>query len=441
MNLNSMQVSRDRAQYTLIVVVSPEELVLYEDAAFAALRSELELPGFRKGHVPETVARSHLSPERIFAEAVERAVAERGSAACEDLHIEFVGAPRVEVLKAARGNPLEFRIIVEALPEVPLADWRNLRVPLQPQEVGEQDVDLALDQLRRSRAKSRAVLREARLGDLVEVDFDTRLDGALLGEGSSQRHPLILGEGNFIPGFEDAIVGMNAGEEKVVHLSFPADWAKRELAGKEAEFRIKARSVQERIVPDLDEAFARSVGKFENLEDLRKGIREGLSEERRERERRRVRTEAVDRLGERIPEDAIPETLMAQERARMQEELRESIEAHGMAFADYLARIGKREEELAEGFREGAIRRVRAALVLRALAREEGITVSADEVDVRVEETLRQMRGGGEAGGRLDSDALRSYTENVLRNEKTLELIEQVVAPGVSGTFPRDESS
>ena len=418
---------KNPSQRQLDIVVSLEEMARYESTAFESLRKELELPGFRKGHVPDDVARQHLPRERVFQEAVERVVAEKGGAALKKLTQEVVGEPKVEIRKAVLDNPLEFRVVVEVLPEVSLERWREMRVPFEPKKVGDEEVERALQELRRSRAKYRAVLRPAKKGDVAEVDFVTRVDGVKVDGGESKNHPVVLGEGGFVPGFEDAIVGMSVGEEKTIRLPFPSEWSQKHLAGREGQFTITVRNIQERLLPELDDAFAQSLGEFKDFDALKQNIREGLEEERKGEERRRVRQEAVKRLGERIVEKDIPEILITQEIERMRAEFRHSIETQGLVFEDYLSRLGKREEDFAQDWREGATDRVKAALVLRVMVREEKITVSKREVEERMQEYSRLHGGAGQAGEALDTAALRSYTENVVRNEKTLTLIEEVV--------------
>lgn len=409
------------------VVVSPEELRVFEEAAFASLARELSVPGFRAGHVPDDVARERIPSERIFREAMERAVAERGRSALESIEEEIVGEPRIDIRKAAPGNPLEFRMTVSVLPDVPLENWKSLRIPFRPLPVLEQDVDDAVEELRRSRATFLAVRRGARRGDLVEVDFVTRVDGALLEGGSSKKHPILLGEGRFIPGFEDALAGMGAGEEKVVTLPFPRDWPKAHLRGKEGEFTIVIHNVQERLLPDLDDSFAKSLGaSSEGLAGLRASIRDGLAEERHAAEKRRVRAEALERLGERIDSVRIPEVLLEQEVERMREELKFMVEQQGFSLAEYLQRIGKREEDLGVDWRDGALRRVKAALVVRALAKKEAISVDEREIEEKAQEELRRMHRIPNAQ-HVDFQQLKAYSERSIREEKVMELIDSVV--------------
>ena len=192
----------------------------------------------------------------------------------------------------------------------------------------------------------RGPFRAAGKGDLVEIDFVTRIDGAKVEGGESTNYPFVLGESTFVPGFDEAVAGMQKEEEKTVTLPFPKDWPTKQLAGKVADFTITLRNVLERIVPDADDAFAQSLGNFENLGALKKSIREGLELEREMEEKQRVRQEAVKQLGKRIKVKDVPDIVLEQELGRMKEEFRARIENHGMPFEKYLDQIGKKEEEL-----------------------------------------------------------------------------------------------
>jgi trigger factor len=415
-----------RTSQTFELSVTPEELEHYEKAAFEAFRRELTLPGFRQGTVGADVAKRHIPQERVFADAIERAIADIGTKAVEPVMERIVGQPDVKVTKVAPGNPLEFSVTVELLPEVDVTNWRQLNIPFAPKAVGEEDITKAMEQIRGSRAKTQAVARSAQKDDVVHVDFETRKKGVKIEGGESKDHPVHVGADRFIPGFEEAIVGMNPGETKTVTLKFPKDWPVKTLAGEEAEFTITAQSVHERILPELDDAFAQSLGQFSGLEELQQNVREGLHRERLDEERQRVRSEALERLGKPISERDIPEMVLEQEIARIRDEMRERIERGGLSFEDYLTQIGKDEKEFAKDWREGALERVRASLVLRALASHENVSPDAKEVEERVDELVKMYRNPAAPEQRFDADAVRSYTESTLRNELVLKLLDEV---------------
>ena len=409
------------------VVVELKDLKRFEDEAFESLRRDLTLPGFRKGTVTVNVARQHIAPEAIFREAIERAVSTKGARAIKGVLDRIVGQTDVQIVKAVPGNPLEFSVTVELLPHLDVSRWRQLRIPLKPRNVAEEDIGKVLEGLKQRRVKTQAVNRPAKVGDLVEVDFVTRIDGVKAQGGESKNHPLVLGEGKFVPGFEDAIVGMERGEKKQLSLPFPKDWPVKQFAGKEGEFSVTLNNILERILPKIDDAFAKTLGDFADLSALKKSIREGLKIEKVAEEKQRVRQEAVKQLGKPIRGDEIPQTVISQELDRMRDELSARIESYGGTLQQYLSDLGKKEDELEKDWQEAALDRIRATLVVRAVARVEDITPDAETVESRLREMLNHQRSVSGAEKQLDPDQVRSYTETVLINEMTLDLIETVV--------------
>lgn len=420
--------SKKQTTQKVEVSVTPEELEQFKAEAFEAFRRELELPGFRKGGVTADVAKKHVNEQAVFADAVERAIAKKGQEAVLEYETRIVGRPEVSVKKAAPGNPLEFEIEFHVLPKLDVKEWRQLRIPAAPKEVSDEDIEKALEQIRKSRVRTAAVNRPAEEGDMVEVDFTTRIDGVKAEGGESQNHPVVLGESGFVPGFDDAIVGMEKGQEKTVTLPFPKDWPHKQFQGKKAEYTIKVNNVMERTMPDLDDEFAQTLGNFKTLDELRANVRKGITLEREMEEKQRLRKEAVNTLGKDIHEKDIPDMVIQQELERMKQEFEGRIQQSGITLEQYLEQMGKKEEELYDDWKDAAVDRVRGTLVIRAIAQHESIEPPKKEVDARTDALIKQHTVPGDGELKLDPDAVRSYTETIIVNEMTLDLIESVVA-------------
>lgn len=419
--------SKKQTTQQITITVPPEELKRFESDAFESLRRDLSLPGFRKGTVSPDVARAHIKQEHIFAEAIDRAVSEKGTEAIADIEERIVGRPDVRVTKAAPGNPLEFTIEVHLLPKIDMSNWRQLRIPLSPKPVTKEDIDNSLKEMQKSRTKTQAVNRSAKQGDLVEIGFVTRVAGVKVEGGESEHYPLVLGESQFIPGFDELIVGMERGDKKTETLSFPKDWPTKHLAGKKAEFTITLNNVTERLLPTIDDTFAGSLGEFETLDALKESVQEGLALEREMQEKQRVRSEAVAKLGKHIKERDIPEPVIEAEVEQIRGEMKSRIEAYGMQFDQYLSELGKDEEELAKDWRTGALDRVRSTLVIRTIAKDENIIPDEELVKKRASELLKRQQSMGEDVAQLDPDRVHSYTRTIVINEMTLDLIERVI--------------
>lgn len=269
--------------------------------------------------------------------------------------------------------------------------------------------------LQGSRATYAQVLRPARKGDAVEIDFEVGANGRKVNNGSAKKHTLILGEGGYLPGFEEQLIGMASGEEK--KFSLPASKGK-------LEFHVKVNSVKDRQLPDLTDDFARSLGKFENLESLRNSVRGGLTEEKELQERDRIRILMLTKIDERSQFD-LSEDAVLEEVKSMIIELKSSLAGMGLPFETYLKQIKKTPAELEEAFRPEAVRRVRFALILREIAHEVGIEPTETEVKEAADKFLRRFASPREAQEAIDPESLMRYTRNVLRNEKTFEFLEK----------------
>ena len=275
------------------------------------------------------------------------------------------------------------------------------------------------------RAKFITVNRPAALEDSVEVDFEVRMNGVVIEGGKSEKHPLVLGKGAFIPGFEEAVVGMQAGEEKTFTLSFPAEYHAKHLAGNPAEFQVKLRLVQERQVPVLDDDFARGLGSFESLDDLRKKISEGMLEEKRQHFKEEGRTAVLDAL---VADSSIdfPEILIEEERNRMASEFQMQVENMGMPFEQYLERTGKSLDALKQDWTEPAKKRLSAGLILEKLASDDHIEIDSKEIEREMNVVLQQYKRVQDAEKNIDLERLYTATRGRLRNEKVFEMLEKL---------------
>lgn len=310
--------------------------------------------------------------------------------------------------------------------EIPiqLADYKGLKIKRNKLEVKKEEIDKSLDYLRQSRAKIITVNKSAKKGDRVEIDFEIHSNGVKIEDGMSKNHPLILGEGRFLPGFEEKLEGMKTGEEKEFSLKAPKDWPDKRIIDKNLDFKVKMNLVQEREIPPLNDEFAKSLGHFESLEALKKSIEDGLFEEKQIKENQRIRIELIKKVAQNSKME-IPSPLIRQELERMLIEFKYSINSLGLDFDKYLKEINKNIDEIKKDWQKDAEIRVRTALCLRAIADKENMEISEEEITVRINQDLKQYRNMGEVEKNIDLSALREYTKEVLRNEKVFGLIEK----------------
>lgn len=318
---------------------------------------------------------------------------------------------------------------------IKLGKYKGLKVKKNKLEAKEEEVKKALDYLQNSRAKVITVNKSAKKGDRLEIDFEVRHNKVKIENGTSKNHPLILGEGHFLPGFEKELEGMKAGQEREFSLKTPADWPNQKIANKNLDFKVKVNLVQERELPSIDDEFAKSLGSFNSLTVLKKSIKEGLLKEKEIKEKQRIRIELIEKIAQ-DSEMEIPPILIEQELNKMVNEFQTSIESMGLDFEKYLkeinpsasaegGRVKKTIEDLKKAWQDQAEKRVRIALCLREIAERENVEISDEEVKERINEDLKHYPNIEEVEKNIDLPALKEYTKSVLRNEKVFELLER----------------
>ncbi|MDP1619527.1 MAG: trigger factor, partial [bacterium] len=249
----------------------------YLDQAAAEVSEELKFPGFRPGKAPRNLVEQKVGVGVLLNNAAEKAVQKSYASFVTQEKLDVIGSPKIEVEELAVEKDLTYKVAVAVMPAVAVKDGYkkeikkiNEEFAKKPVEATEEEIKNELDQLANSRVKLVTVNRAVAKNDSAEIDFSVSVDGKVIEGGESKNHPLVIGRGVFIPGFEDNLIGMQAGEEKEFELAFPADYHKKDLAGKNATFKVKVNLVQERQTPAVDDDFAKSLGSFENLEALKK---------------------------------------------------------------------------------------------------------------------------------------------------------------------------
>src|SRR6185369_1386824 len=322
------------------------------DHAAEGLSKDVKVSGFRPGKVPRDVIEKRFGKQALLVEAAEHVVGHSYEKALGQEKIDAIGQPEVKLGKMKEGEDFEYSVITTVMPEVTLKkNWKdkvkdvNKKQEKKEVAVSEEEVTKELEHLASSRAKLVTVKREAKMGDNVLLDFVVKQDGVVIEGGKSEKHPLILGAGVFIPGFEEQVVGMKENDEKTFTLTFPSEYHAKHLAGKEAAFEVKMQVVQEREIPELNDAFAKSLGNFDSLEKVKENIRTGMGEEKKTKKKEEHRIEILDVLVENA-ELEYPKLLVEQELSRMIREFETQLQSVGMNLSAYLEQTKKTDEEL-----------------------------------------------------------------------------------------------
>ncbi len=392
-----------------------------EERAFRRLVKKAKLPGFRPGKVPRKVFEQASGAETITNEAMEDVVPTVYAKAVREHDLEPVDRPKMELLPEDGGQPRRIKAVVEVRPEIALADYKGLAVKSETVNVTDEDVDRALKTLARDRATLVPVEREARLGDVVTIDYEGKIDGVAFEGGTASGQQTELSEDRFIPGFASGIAGMKSGETKDVQAAFPEDYQQTDLAGKDAIFTITLHEVKELELPPLDDELAKAVSQNQTLDELKADIRKRLQAAAEARIKRETGNELVERLVA-SHDFPLPEVLVEREVDGMITDGSGMAARMGMSFDDYLKAVGKSEDDLRKEYRPDAERRVKGTLILEAIAKAENITATPADIQSELQALARQYGQPVDRIRQALGNNLLSLMDGIVRN-KTVEFL------------------
>ena len=410
-----------KSQIEILFEVSAEEFQKFIEKAIFELGKDLEIEGFRKGQAPKEILIPKIGKEKILALATQQAVKENYFREVIEKKLEVISRPEIEILSEVsfeRGFSFKARFAI--LPEIKLPDYKKIASEIKRKEilVSEKEIDDTLSFLQKSRAKFIFENRPAKKGDFVEIEFQS----PQIEDGLKRKDNFILGEGHFVSGFEENLEGMAPGQEKDFSLRFPENYSQKDLAGKQVDFKVKMNSVQKMELPEINDEFAKNLGKFENLISLKENIKEGIEMEKENFESQKIRGEILEKIEKETGGD-IPEVLIETEKKRMLEDLKNFVsERLKIKFEDYLAKIQKTEKELLDSFSNEAEKKVKSVLILREISKREKIEVSEEEIKFAINDFLKNYPV--EKAKELDLDQLKSYYEETISNEKALQMLE-----------------
>lgn len=410
-------------QADLTVELEKDELKKYVDRAESELGKDLRIDGFRKGKVPKDLLKSNIDPQRVLQVALDLALKESLSKIIKSQDLDVLSTANLE-LKENNPEKLVYKVQLTLCPEIKTQDFSGIKVLRRDVEVEQKDIDETLDKIKASRAVFSDKEGPAHKGDRVEVDFEVRQDDKILEGGISKNHPSILGGKNFIPGFEDNIEGMESGEEKTFSLVAPKDYYVKSVAGKKLDFKVKLNNVKSVQLPELDDSFAVSLGKFKNLEQLRDSIKGGLKEEKQLKEKQRVRLEILNSIVKKAA-ITVPELLVNQQLDTMIGNFDTDLHTSGMEIGPYLVQMGKNQDDLKREWRSEAEKQVKISLILHKIAKDRNVSASQEEVDDSLSAIVQSMVARGEIDKTsLSLEALRDNVTARIVNEKTLQWLE-----------------
>ncbi len=386
-----MNVTRENlkdGKVKLTIEVEAGKIVLASDQAYAKLAPTVKVAGFRPGKAPKNIVEKEIGTERFEAEILDILLPQTYYEAVMQEKLEVVGAPEVKLVKFVPTDGLTYEAVVEIMPEIVIPDLKKISVKKQKVEVKKEEVQEVLDDLAKQLQKFQVVERAAKKGDRVEIDFDGYLKGLPFDGGKSQNHPLVLGSGSFIPGFEEQLEGTKAGDEKDVEVTFPKDYHAENLKGEKVTFKVKVHTVEEIILPDIDDAFAKEVGTFKDLDTLKADVEKQLLFTKETQERHRLEDEILTAIAEKA-KFTVPEGLVSQEQHRLMHDAENNLAQQGMQMAQYLEMIKKTPEEVEAEMKPEAEKRVKVGMILTQFAKDGEYKATEAELKKAVEDRIK----------------------------------------------------
>ena len=405
----------------LTATLDADDLKKAEDLAIEELAKEVRVEGFRKGKVPMEVAKRFIPENDLDAKTMDLSVRMTVVAAFEQEKQMPLLRPEISITKFVPGEMLEYVATVEVVPEVTLGDWKNLGVKRETAKIEEKDIKGVLDNIAKSFSEKKAIKRAAKLGDEVIIDFVGKKDGVAFPGGSADNYPLLLGSGNFIPGFEDGIVGHEPGDKFDLELTFPKDYGVEDLAGVKTVFGVLLKQVNEVTMPKIDDELAKKVGPFKDLKALKEDIKKNLALQTEERLDGKFKDDLIKALVKKSKIGTIPDILINDQMHGIRDNLERNAKTQGLSAEEYLKRGGETMESWEKQAKKVAEENVKASLCLQTLAVTEKVTVDDKLVEAKIAELRDVYRKSPDALKNLKDPAVKQDIKNRLIIEATVE--------------------
>ncbi len=407
----------------LTIEVAAEEFENAVEKAYLKTRKHYNVPGFRKGRAPRRVLENMYGWLVFFDEAFDIVYPDAYEAAVKESGVTPVDRPEISILTCEKGEPVVFAAEVAVKPEVALGEYKGIEVEKQEYNVTDEMVEAEIDREREKIASVTEVTgRPVQDGDKVNLDYSGSVAGEKFDGGTAEGQQLTIGSGMFIPGFEEQMIGMSVGEEKDLTVTFPEQYHSEELAGKEAVFHVKVNAIEETVLPEADDEFAKDVSEFDTIEELRADKRKKLEEAAAQRAKNARENELIEKAAANATVE-IPEAMVTRQMDHMLNDVRYRLSMQGLSLEDYCKYAGTTVEDMRSEMRADAEKRVKQQLVLEAIGKAEGIEAGADEIEEKLNEYAAQFGDKAESFKEGLSEDDRLYFADQIVLDKTIAVL------------------
>ncbi len=356
------------------------------EKAYKGLKKEVKIKGFRPGKTPLAILKKHFKAQ-VEEDVISKLVSDSYPKALEEAKEMPVSPPKIENGVIEQGKDFTYTAVFEVKPEIDVKDYEGLELEKEKVEISDEDVDKEIETLRNSHATLKEVEgRPVQKGDNVLVDYEGTVAGEPLPQGKQQNFPMEISEDTFLPGFSDHITGMNKGENKTFSIDLPEDYGDENLSGKKADFTLTLNEIKEKVLPALDDEFAKDLGDYKDIQELKDKFKESMLERKKQKSEGDVREKIFKVLIEKNSFD-VPKKMVETQAKNMVMEMQQMFTAQGMNLGD----MGQSPEQLIESYKQPAEKQVRSALILEAIAKKENLVADESEIKAKYEELATQV--------------------------------------------------
>ena len=421
----------EKSRVALTIETSAEEFEAAVNKAYLKMRGKINVPGFRVGKAPRKIIEKMYGAEVFYEEAVNIILPDAYEAAVKEQELDVVGYPEVE-LESCTKDGVVFKCTVAVYPEVKLGQYKGLEAPKAEVKVAAADVNARLKEMADRNSRLVSVDRAVKKGDTADIDFEGFDNGVAFDGGKGENFDLEIGSGSFVPGFEDQLIGMKAGEEKDIDITFPKDYTP-ELAGKPVVFHVKVNEVKVKEVPALDDEFAKDVSEFDTLKDLKADIKKKLTAERTEAAQRAFEDVLMAKVAEGVEAD-VPHEMVDLQAEQMTEGFKQQLAAQGIPFDQYLKMTNTTEADFIKQAYGPAEQQVKMDLAVKAI-------IDAEKLDATDDEVEAEMKNVADKYG-MDLDTVKKYLRSEEVKEQVIrEKVIKVVADSAKAVAPAEEKA
>jgi len=378
------------------------------------------IPGFRKGKAPQAIVEKYYGKEIFYEDAFNEIAGEEYENAIEESKIEVVGKPQVDIVTMEKGQDLVFTAVVATRPEVELGKYKGIEIEKIEYNVEESDIENNLKQMQEKNSRVISVETPVENGNIAVIDFEGFVDGKAFEGGKAENYSLEIGSGSFIPGFEDQVIGMKIDEEKDINVKFPDEYFSKDLAGKDATFKVKVHEIKKKELPELDDEFAKDVSEFDTLKELKDSIKERLEKENEQKTKYEKEDAVIKAVTENMKVE-IPSGMIEVEVDNMVKDMEQRMSYQGLKLEQYLKMLNKTEEEFRKEYEPQAIEAIKSRLALEAIVKAEKIEATDADVKEKLEEMAKNY---GKTAEELEkNDSIKEYLKQGIENEKAINFL------------------